>query len=79
MYKVVPSAKLQTSVSFIKRSKSFMKMLNKIGPNIDLEGHVEQLLAIRSCKNLFLPAVFFLTNNFKSILDYPHLVRMLLI
>ena len=34
-YEVVLSAKLQTSVSFIKRSKSFMKMLNKIGPNID--------------------------------------------
>ena len=35
LYKVVPSAKLQTSVSFMKRSKSFMKMLNKISPNID--------------------------------------------
>ena len=32
LYKVVSSAKLQTSVSFIKRSKSFMKMLDKIGP-----------------------------------------------
>ena len=35
MYEVVSFAKLQTYVSFIKRSKSFMKLLNKVGPNID--------------------------------------------
>ena len=34
LHKLVPSTKLQMSVSFIKRSEEFMKILNKIGPNI---------------------------------------------
>ena len=32
---VVSSAKLQTSVFLMKKIRSFMKRLNKIGPNID--------------------------------------------
>ena len=32
LYKVIPSPKLQTFLSFVKRSKSFKKMWNKIGP-----------------------------------------------
>ena len=35
---VVSSAKLQTSVFLMKNIKSFMKRLNKIGPNIDICG-----------------------------------------
>ena len=34
-YRVVSSAKLQISVSFIKRSKSSIKTLKRIGPSID--------------------------------------------
>ena len=34
-YRVLSSAKLQISHSWIKDSKSFIKILNKIGPNID--------------------------------------------
>ena len=33
LHKLVPSTKLQMSVSFIKRIEEFMKILNKIGPN----------------------------------------------
>ena len=35
---VVSSTKWQTSVFFIKNIKSFMKRLNKIGPNINPGG-----------------------------------------
>ena len=55
-----------------------MKMLNKIEKQtlvLTFEGH-----SLKYCseKSLFLPVVFFLINNFESILDYPHLVLMLL-
>ena len=37
-YRVESSAKLQISVSFMKRNKSLIKTLKRIGPSIDLCG-----------------------------------------
>ena len=37
-YRVVSSTSLQISVSFMKRSKSLMKTLKRIGPSIDPYG-----------------------------------------
>ena len=52
-------------------------MLNKVGPNIDLRWTPKIIFG----HSLREEPIFtrFLINNFESILDYPYLVRMLLI
>ena len=46
---------MQASVSLIKNIRSFMKRLNKIGPNIDPCGTLLRISRYELKVNLFLP------------------------
>ena len=64
-YRTVSSAKLQISVSFMKRRKSLIRTCKRISPNIDPDGTLKIIIwSIHLRTSRLLPVVFSAKDNF---------------